>query len=194
MKCIFLDHDGVICLSNNWGGRSKKWSKYRSENPESSSDKRDAPVEVRFDDFDEKAVRILNKILEETGAEIVVSSDWKRWANVEEMGEYYESKGIIKKPIALTPDLGDCTWENPERESWVWSPRWDLEMSRVVEIRQYLHDHPEITHWVAIDDLHLGKTDESWKNWGLTNFVLTPRSNEGIKQSGIKEKVIKYLK
>ena len=194
MRCIFLDHDGVICLSNNWGGRAKKWSKYRSENPESSSDKRDAPVEVRFDDFDEKAVRILNKILEETGAEIVVSSDWKRWANVEEMGEYYESKGIIKKPIALTPDLGDCTWENPERESWVWSPRWDLEMSRVVEIRQYLHDHPEITHWVAIDDLHLGKTDESWKNWGLTNFVLTPRTNEGIKQSGIKEKVIKYLK
>ena len=194
MKCIFLDHDGVICLSNNWGGRTKKWSKYRSENPESSSDKRDAPVEVRFDDFDEKAVRILNQILEETGAEIVVSSDWKRWANVEEMGEYYESKGIIRKPISLTPDLGDCTWENEDRENWVWSPRWDLEMSRVVEIRQYLHDHPEITHWVAIDDLHLGKTDESWKNWGLTNFVLTPRSNEGIKQSGIKEKVLKYLK
>ena len=194
MKCIFLDHDGVICLSTNWGGRTKKWSKYRSENPESSSDKRDAPVEVRFDDFDEKAVRILNQILEETGAEIVVSSDWKRWANVEEMGEYYESKGIIRKPISLTPDLGDCTWENEDRENWVWSPRWDLEMSRVVEIRQYLHDHPEITHWVAIDDLHLGKTDESWKNWGLTNFVLTPRSNEGIKQSGIKEKVLKYLK
>jgi len=194
MKCIFLDHDGVICLSNNWGGRTKKWSKYRSENPESSSDKRDAPVEVRFDDFDEKAVRILNQILEETGAEIVVSSDWKRWANVEEMGEYYESKDIIRKPIALTPDLGDCTWENEDRENWVWSPRWDLEMSRVVEIRQYLHDHPEITHWVAIDDLHLGKTDESWKNWGLTNFVLTPRSNEGIKQSGIKEKILKYLK
>ena len=193
-KCIFMDHDGVICLSNNWGGRTKKWSKYRSENPESSSDKRDAPVEVRFDDFDEKAVRILNQILEETGAEIVVSSDWKRWANVEEMGEYYESKGIIRKPIALTPDLGDCTWENEDRENWVWSPRWDLEMSRVVEIRQYLYDHPEITHWVAIDDLHLGKTDESWKNWGLTNFVLTPRSNEGIKQSGIKEKILKYLK
>jgi hypothetical protein len=194
MKCIFLDHDGVICLSYNWGGRNKKWSKYRSENPESSSDKRDAPVEVRFDDFDEKAVRILNQILEETGAEIVVSSDWKRWANVEEMGEYYESKGIIRKPISLTPDLGDCTWENEDRENWVWSPRWDLEMSRVVEIRQYLHDHPEITHWVAIDDLDMGKNGEPWKNWGLDNFVLTPRSNEGIKQSGIKEKILKYLK
>ncbi len=28
MKVIFLDHDGVICLSNNWGGRTKKWAKW----------------------------------------------------------------------------------------------------------------------------------------------------------------------
>ena len=34
MKVIFLDNDGVICLSSNWGGRSKKWAKYRSANPE----------------------------------------------------------------------------------------------------------------------------------------------------------------
>lgn len=193
MKVIFLDHDGVICLSNNWGGRSKKWAKYRSANPETSTDKMDAPVFVRFDDFDGKAVQILNKILEETGAEIVVSSDWKGWANVEEMGEYYESQGIIKKPIALTRNLADCTWENEEKESWFWNPRWDLEMTRVVEIRQYLHDHPEITHWVAIDDLNMGKNGEPWKNWGLDNFVLTPLSNEGIKQSGIREKILKYL-
>ena len=53
MKVIFLDHDGVICLSNNWGGRIKKWSKYRSENPDSSKEKKDAPVFVRFDDFEE---------------------------------------------------------------------------------------------------------------------------------------------
>lgn len=194
MKVIFLDHDGVICLSSNWGGRSKKWAKYRSANPETSTDKMDAPVFVRFDDFDEKAVQILNKILEESGAEIVVSSDWKGWANVEEMGEYYESQGIIRKPIALTTNLGDCTWENEEKESWFWNPRWDLEMTRVVEIRQYLHDHPEITHWVAVDDLDMGKNGEPWKNWGLDNFVLTPRSNEGIKQSGIKEKILKHLK
>ena len=191
MKCIFLDHDGVICLSNNWGGRSKKWSKYRSANPEASTDKMDAPVFVRFDDFDEKAVRVLNQIIEETGAEIVVSSDWKRWANVEEMGEYYESQGIIKKPIALTPDLGECTWYT--NDVWVWSAKWDLEMSRVIEIKQYLHDHPEITRWVAIDDLNMGK-DEDWKDWGLDNFVLTPRSNEGIKQSSIKGRVLKFLK
>ena len=192
MKVIFLDHDGVICLSNNWGGRTKKWAKYRSENPDSSKEKKDAPVSFRFDDFDTKSVKVLNEILEETGAEIVVSSDWKLHATLEELGEYYELHGIIKKPIALTPNLGKCTWYNDI--IWVWSPRWELEMIRVIEIKQYLHDHPEITHWVSIDDLNMGKNGEEWKDeWAIDNFVLTPKSNEGIKQSGVKEKIIKYL-
>ena len=193
MKAIFLDIDGVICLSNNWGGRTKKWAKYRSENPDSSKQKKDAPVSVRFDNFDTKAVKVLNEILEETGAEIVVSSDWKLHAPLEELGEYYEEQGIIKKPIALTTNLGKCTWYNDI--IWVWSPRWELEMTRVIEIKQYLHDNPEITHWVSIDDLNMGKNGEDWKDeWALDNFVLTPKSNEGIKQSGVKEKILNFLK
>jgi hypothetical protein len=32
------------------------------------------------------------------------------------------------------------------------------------------------------------------RDWGLENFVWTPRDWEGIKQSGIKQKIIKYLK
>jgi hypothetical protein len=105
MKVIFLDNDGVICLYNNWGGRSKKWSKYRSENPESSKSISDGPVNVRFDDFDQKAIKVLNEILEETGAEIVVSSDWRYHATLEELGEYYLYQGILKKPIGFTKRL-----------------------------------------------------------------------------------------
>lgn len=186
---IFLDNDGVICLSNNWGGRSKKWAKYRSANPETSNQKSEAPVDVRFDDFDEKAIRILNEILEETGAEIVVSSDWRYHATLDELGEYYLSQGILKKPIGVTKTLGKC--DIPK--NFIWSPKWDLEQSRSLEIFQYLRDHPEVIEWVAIDDLNMGK-DEPWKEvWGLPNFVLTPRDREGIKQSGVKEKIIKYL-
>lgn len=33
----------------------------------------------------------------------------------------------------------------------------------------------------------------TWRRDGLDNFVHTPRSSEGIKQSGIKEKIIKFL-
>jgi hypothetical protein len=29
--------------------------------------------------------------------------------------------------------------------------------------------------------------------WGLKNFVLTPLNNEGIKQTGIKDKVLNFL-
>jgi len=192
MKVLVLDNDGVICLSNNWGGRTKKWAKYRSANPDSSKERKDAPVSVRFDDFDKKAVKILNEILEETGAEIVVSSDWKLHATLEELGDYYESQGIIKRPIAVTTNLGQCTWYNDQ--VWVWSPRWNLEMTRVIEITQYLHDHPEVTHWVAVDDLNMGKNGEDWKNWGIDNFVLTPKSSEGIKQLSVKEKILKFLR
>ena len=31
MKVIFLDHDGVICLSTEWGGRHKKQKKLTKE-------------------------------------------------------------------------------------------------------------------------------------------------------------------
>jgi len=189
MKVIFLDHDGVICLSSEWGGRFKKQNKWKGR--KLSMTTLEMPIEYRFDNFNQKAIKTLNEILEETGAEIVVSSDWKRWANVEEMGEYYESKGIIKKPIALTTNLGQCNWYNGM--TWIWSPRWDSEMTRVIEIKQFLHDHPEVTHWVAVDDLDMGKNGEDWKDWGLDNFVLTPSSNEGIKQMGIKDKILKFL-
>ena len=195
MKVIFLDNDGVICLSSNWGGRSKKWAKYRSANPETVKSMNVAPVDVRFDNFDQKAIKILNEILEETGAEIVVSSDWRFHANLEELGEYYTSQGISKKPIGFTKKLGEC--DVPE--NFIWSRQWDSEQTRSLEILQYLRDHPEVTEWVAVDDLNMGipQNDETWgeieMDWGLTNFVLTPKSSEGIKQSGIKEKIVKYL-
>jgi hypothetical protein len=194
MKTIFLDHDGVICLSTEWGGRLKKQNKWGGR--KLSMTPMEMPMEYRFDNFNKKAIKVLNEILEETGAEIVVSSDWKRWATVEEMGEYYESQGIIKKPMAFTPNLSEC---NNYDGSFPWSRDWDLEQTRTLEINQYLKDHPEVTEWVAIDDLNMGKEGMSYSikwvhDWGLENFVLTPKGNEGLKQSGIKEKVLSFLK
>jgi hypothetical protein len=146
------------------------------------------PVEYRFDNFDEEAVKVLNEILEETGAEIVVSSDWKRWATVEEMGEYYESKGIIKKPIAFTDSILYDDYDN-----FPWHNKWESEQTRSLEIAQYIGQNSVITHWVAIDDLNMSLRDVDDKTWGLKNFVLTPENKEGIKQTGIKEKVLEYL-
>jgi hypothetical protein len=192
MKVIFLDNDGVICLSSNWGSRHKKQKKWDGKKLSMTS--REIPVEYRFDNFDKKAIKILNEILEKTGAEIVVSSDWRLYATLDELGEYYLSQGIIKAPIGITKKLGE--FDVPD--DFKWSRQWDLEQTRSFEIHQYLKDNPQITHWVAVDDLDMGKTGlyysvEFEHSWGLENFVYTPLSTEGIKQSGIKEKILNYL-
>ena len=196
MKILFLDNDGVICLSNNWGERAKKWANFKRDNPDVEFT--DRPVQCRFDDFDDKAVKVLNEILEETGADIVVSSDWRLHANLEELGEYYESQGIIKKPIAVTDQFQDLF----PKEWNAFRFRANLELERSMEINHWLENHPEVTHWVAVDDLDMSikflgdrfaAEDGSDKKPGLTNFVLTPRSREGIKQSGVKEKIIEFL-
>ena len=192
MKVIFLDNDGVICLQNNWGGRYKKARQYMIDNGISEHDKSvldeiKRPIEIRFDDFDQKAIKVLNEVLEKTGAEIVVSSDWKLHATVEELGEYYESQGIIKKPIDRTLNLDEFDPDSAGLYAW---KGWRARM-RILEIEKYLADHPEITHWVAVDDINM--SIEANQGHGLKNFVLTPRSNEGIKQSGIKDKLIKHL-
>jgi len=172
MKVLFLHHDGVICLSTQWGGRFKK--KGYDSNPET-------PLDIRMDSFDTKAVKILNQITEETGCEIVVSSDWKNWGDLEQMQEMYITRGI-KPPIDLTPDMKDFDEDGFGFFKW----KNLYEAIRVNEILEWLKNHPEVTHWVAVDDLDLSK---------LGNFVMTTRPyNEGIKQCGIKDKILNFLK
>jgi len=196
MKVIFLDNDGVICLASNWGSRYKKRDKWGGM--KLSMKGREIPLEYRFDNFDKKAIKILNEILEETGAEIVVSSDWRFHATLEELGEYYTSQGIIKKPIAVTDMFKDIF----PREWSMLRFRADIELERSMEIGHWLDNHSEVTHWVAIDDLNMSvdflgeqfiPSNGSDDKAGLTNFVHTPRNYEGIKQCGIKEKIIKHL-
>lgn len=201
MKVIFLDNDGVICLSNNWGGRHKKQKEWGGRKLSMTS--REIPVEYRFDNFDEKAIKVLNSILEETGAEIVVSSDWRFHANLEELGDYYESQGIIKRPVDVTEKFHYTNWLEEgfikDHGEFPWSRTEDLEQQRHFEIKRWLRDHPEVTHWVAIDDLNMGIHVEASsygpfdRDWGLENFVWTPRADEGIKQLGKKEKILKFL-
>lgn len=182
MKVLFLDHDGVICLMSNFGTRFKKGKGHLT----------DDSVLKRFDNFDKKAIKTLNDIIEKTGCEIVVSSDWKIWATVEEMGEYYEYHGIIKKPIDFTPSINDV--DVPK--DFKWDHNYDLEQTRTLEIKDWLEKHPDVTQWVAVDDLFMGITQNDKvedKVWGLKNFVWCPTIYEGIKQTGIKGKIIEFL-
>jgi len=168
MKVLFLDHDGVVCLSTEWGSRFKNGD----------------GLDSIFDRFNDKAIKVLNLIIEETDCEIVVSSDWRFHSTLEQMQELYKIRGIKKSPIDYTDSIVNIKGLDY------------LEHNRQLEIKDWLSKHPEVTHWVAVDDLNM--SPEFCKKYGdsegLTNFVLTPRSKEGIKQCGIKEKIIKFLK
>jgi len=171
MKVLFLDHDGVICLSSEWGGRFKK--KGFDSNPET-------PMDIRMDNFNKKAVKVLNEIIEKTGCEIVISSDWKLHGTLDQMKEMYITRGI-KPPIDYTPDMKDFDEGNNQLLKW----RNQYNTVRVHEINEYLKNHPEVTHWVAVDDMDLSE---------LSNFIMTKKPyTEGIKQSGIKDKILKFL-
>lgn len=164
MKIIFLDIDGVMATSNDYGkNRDNKWNSYR---------------------FDQKCVDVLNFILKETGAEIILSSDWRHHYTLLEMREIFAHNGVIRGPIGFTPSLKSYTSNN-------------LEGGRVEEIRNWLKHHAwkDDVKWVAVDDLDLG---EDWVYFkitykGLENFVKCPRHMEGIKQTGIKEKILNFL-
>ena len=192
-KVFFLDNDGVICLSNNWGGRFKKENKWLRDNDYRPGTAPDVPIEFRFDDFDNKAVKVLNEILEKTGADIVVSSDWKLHATLEELCTYYKLHGVRTTPIDTTDKVLHNNYDN---FPWYRSAR--LEQVRSLEIKEWLEKHPEVTHWVAVDDLNMSEHTINHPQlgeapWGLKNFVHTPLSNEGIKQSGVKDKILKFL-
>jgi hypothetical protein len=183
MRVIFLDHDGVICLSNNWGSRFKKQKKVYTENNRPSF--REIPVDLRFDDFDRKAIKVLNSIIEETDAEIVISSDWRDFATLEEIGQFYENQGICKKPISTTPNLREFDSDCFSLFSW---KGW-MERIRCLEIREWLNRN-SVDRWIAVDDLNMSN---EYLKPGLDFFVLTSKSNEGIKQCGISNKIISSL-
>ena len=149
MKVLFLDHDGVICLEKQWGSRKNSNQK--------------------FDKFDQKAIKVLNEIIERTKCKIVVSSDWRLYCDLNEMKALYRDRGIIETPFDFTPihSVQD----------------FNFDKLRIKEITSWVEENkPDL--WCAVDDMNMKD---------LNFFVHTPLQREGIKQSGIKEKIIKIL-
>jgi len=132
------------------------------------------PNKYDVDYFDKGCVQILNEILIEVpDAEIVVSSDWKYDLSLPMMREMYSWQGVIKQPIGFTG-----TFNN--------SVATTLEFNRAQEINEWLNVHNINEPWVAIDDLDMN-------TWLTNHFVICSKDNEGIKQDGIKNKIIKIL-
>ena len=171
-KILLLDHDGVICLEDNWGSRSLKHEQVKMK-PGTSA--KDIPVNFRFDDFDLEAIDVLNDIIQATDCEIVVSSDWRFHGTLEEFGELYKAYGILKKPIDTTS------------QSLLFGSAAFYEKNRASEVDAWAtFNLTEEDSWVSVDDLNLSPYLDQ------ENFVRTS-AYIGLKEEGIKEEIIQKL-
>ena len=126
---IFLDLDGVLIT---------QWSELQ-------------PIETRFKEFakpfQKQGVDIINQIIDEYNAEIVLSSDWRYVFNKQMLGEYFKMNEINQIPIPMPYDYRS---EFRDKKSY---PNYK-ELRRSKEIEMYVTEH-KIKRFVIFDDLAL---------------------------------------
>ncbi len=131
MKVIFLDIDGVL--------NSQAWGKYGHGLDPSDGGK----CSQETLKWDPAAVANLRQIVAETGAQIVVSSSWRGYRDkaVENWQRMFACYGWPDVPvIGETPDLNRMV-----NGIYVSKIRGD-------ECAAWMALHPEVTHYVCIDD------------------------------------------
>jgi hypothetical protein len=144
MKVLFCDVDGVLNCAKYFNTRH-------------------TPRDLKPKDLDPARVLILHRILEATGAKVVVSSSWR---NDE------ESLNEIKQ--AAEPFYLDKTGRLPSYQD------------RHEEIREWLGEHPEVTKYAILDD------DECAGLGHGGNFFKTEWYGEGLNEK-IAELLIKHF-
>ena len=102
-KIIFLDFDGVLNTKYYQGllqFQGKQWQDQHGA----------------F--FDPKAVRQLKRIIDATGADIVVESSWK-YLGLEAMQELWRVRNLPGRVIDITPSLTDNASKGEEIAAWL---------------------------------------------------------------------------
>lgn len=141
MKIIFLDIDGVL----NSLRSATAW-----ENVDVALGTKDYNAEVTRTTIDPVAVQLINKLVEESGAKIVVSSSHrlmfiKKYGYAEMpvldlvgLRQYIHHQGIVAEVIDATEDY--------------YFPRRKQGAIRGDEIKLWLDSHPEVENYVIFDD------------------------------------------
>jgi hypothetical protein len=124
VKIIFLDVDGVLNSTDY----------FRSDDFQAGRKAKDATT-FWCNHISDELIKELNKILEATGAKIVVSSSWRKSNHLDSV---FKVKGIT---------FIDCTknWIDKYINTGYTSRRGQ-------EIEEWLERHPEVESYVILDD------------------------------------------
>jgi len=148
-------------------------------------------VIILDDDLCEQSIAVLNEVIAETGARIVISSDRRRDFFVDALDMDEITDKLLKLQIFLN-ELGlegYVIGTTPETE---FTNAMFLERDRGREIDEFLETHKITDSYVVVDDIPVynGSAPETTKN---SRFIQT-KFYLGLKEEGIKEKMIKTLR
>lgn len=130
-KILFLDIDGV--LNTKW------WYSQMDRN---------TPKDKYGYAFDPKAVANLKRIVEETGADIVISSSWKCMGH-SQMEDMWKERNLPGKIVGVTPNsVSDNLLTDADIDSM------EQFHIRGEEIKEWLTKHGKhVSHYAIIDDM-----------------------------------------
>ena len=138
MKVILLDVDGVINSGNNM--------------------KRNAQLKRTCETmyFDSECMRLLKKLVQNTGAKLILSSDWRF-------------------PEPRTHSI--CHLQNllsrlADYELGLNGQTGEAQFSRNEEINAWLQEHPEVESYVILDDVNDDFQGENLRRLVLTNEIV----------------------
>lgn len=114
-----------------------------------------------FERLDPRGVVVLQRIIDTTGAKLVISSTWRLYRGLDGMREVLQHAGLRAEVVGITPDLVERRDVRGEMDlgGFIAHPRRE-------EIAAWLAQHPEVTAWCALDDdpdagpLNLIRTDD----------------------------------
>jgi hypothetical protein len=136
-KIIFIDVDGPLA----WG----TWDK----GPVTIKGGRHGEFTIPYS-WDQDDCNSLKKILEESNAKLVLSSDWRFQFSFRQMKDIFQHYGIHGSSL-LDMTCQFSLWNKMSRTS--------LEHERALQIAKWAKDN-KISNWISIDDMRL---DQQYK-------------------------------
>jgi uncharacterized protein (DUF1499 family) len=152
-KVLFIDFDGVLNNRNHWFLVAAEEIDY--ENPSSH--------------LSETLIGRLNKIVESTNCNVVISSAWRYHHSLADLKKFLKEKGFkhSEKVIDVTKNI---------------SPR-----NREIEVEEWLTRHSDVTKFAIVDDVEFFFPETYPKEFVQTN------ADDGLTENNVK-RVIEILK
>jgi hypothetical protein len=185
MKVIFLDIDGVLNSEKAYRSGECNYTKWNWEDG----------TEDHHQSFCSWSKELLNKLIKETDAKIVISSTW-RSSGIEFMRKVWELEGMSGEIIGITPNFrGDINGYTIPRGCEIdYYLEHDLKFHHInwdKGVQQEYIDKSGIENYIIIDD-------DSDMLYGQRNHFVhvlpSPRNKEGFNQKYYKEALSKLGK